>query len=159
MGIQLPGDCQRKILDVAVIRGSQNEVTSRPQNLGCKARERPRPGNVLDNFGGNDDVKIVIAKNRAVVIHAEKVKWNMRKSATCKRDAVLAWVAAYHLKACRRQSATQGAVAATKVQNPPGRNPAANRKDVVGQVSRRMWCVGRPEMVFGSNRGITHGAE
>jgi hypothetical protein len=30
---------------------------------------------------------------------------------------------------------------------------------MVGEVSRRMWCVGRAEMVSGSNRVITHGAE
>ena len=82
---------------------------------------------MLNDFGGHDDVKITITETSRVVIDAETMKWNMRKRAACELNAVLAWVAAYHVKARRRQSTTKSAVATTKVQNPLRRNLTASR--------------------------------
>ena len=147
MGIELVGHCHHDILDVTVIRRRQDKAASRSQNLGCKAWKRPRLENVLNNFGGNDDIKIAAANTCWLIIYSENVKWNVWKALPCESDAVLAWVATYHVKASRRQSTAKRTIAATKIQNTLRGNLTTYRENVIREITCRVWCGCCSEMV------------
>jgi hypothetical protein len=64
------GECKNKVPQVAVIRSSDDQMASRPEQLLRESRQIERFNQMLDDLGCDRHVKAFVANHRWIVIHA-----------------------------------------------------------------------------------------
>src|SRR4029077_15510798 len=74
---------KNKILQVAVIRGADDQVASGPKQLLREMCQIERSNQVLDDLGCDRYVKALVANDRRIVIHPQPVKYQSWCSKLC----------------------------------------------------------------------------
>src|SRR5262249_5118655 len=88
MRVPAVGERKNEILQVAVVRSTDDQVAPGPKKLLCELRKMEGSHQMLDDLGCDRHVKAVVTNDRRIVVHAQLVEYQFRRSTLCEVKAL-----------------------------------------------------------------------
>lgn len=134
MGIPSPGDGEGEVLEIAVVRGRDDQVPTRLQDFGCEPGQGSWSVQMLYDFGGNNSVETADVR---LVIDPKAVEGDVWISGLSDGSPVLTRLASLHNITGFGEFPAKSAISAAEIEDAPSTDVGETSQDDGREVGGR----------------------